>query len=214
MQQEMKTTIGILVGAVLVFGAVIFFWSKTDTSKVDMTRLVRTDSYSVGPVDAKVQIVEFADYQCPACAAAEPILNQYLAEYKDKVRYTYRYFPIPGHEHAVLAMNFAEAAGEQGKFFEMGNMLFEKQSDWGEKTGDQTALFMSYAKTLGLDTARIKAFVDANKANEKIQRDQADALAIGVNSTPTFFFNGEKEVGVLSLATMRELTDKILKEAK
>lgn len=212
MKPELKSTLGIIFGALIVFGALIFFWSKNDTTNVDPARLIREDSYSIGPADAKVTLVEFSDLECPSCAAAYPIIEQYLEEYKDKVRFVYRHFPLPQHKHAYLAINFAEAAGEQGKFFEMAKSLFANKDEWGQKPADPTELFTKYAKDLGLDIAKIKAIVDAKKYDEKGNRDKADGTAAGVNSTPTFFLNGKKQVGILSLATLRELTDAVLAE--
>ncbi len=210
MKPEMKSTIGILLGALVVFGALIFFWSKGSNTTADPTRLIRNDSYSIGPTDAKVTLVEFADFECPSCAAEHPIIDQYLKEYAGKVRFVYRYFPLPQHTHAYLAINFAEAAGAQNKFFEMGGAMFEHQDEWGQKPADPTDLFVKYAKALGLDTAKMLPDIKSMKYNDKASRDLADGEALGVNSTPTLFLNGKKQVGILSLATLRELTDQAL----
>lgn len=211
--QDMKTTIGILVGAVLVFGAIIFFWAKNDKSVADPTVLIRPDSYTVGTKGAPVTIVEFADFQCPACAANAHIIEQFLEEYKDKVFYVYRHFPI--RDDSNIAMNLAEAAGEQGKFFEVGYSFFEHNSEWAEKGTDPTELLTSYVKKIpGLDAAKVLAVLKDKKYDTKISRDQADGISLGVNSTPTFFFNGKKYVGVLSLETLRSMTDALLSAEK
>lgn len=211
MKAETKTTIGILVGALLLFMALILFWNKQANAPIDMEKLIRSDSYSVGSPTAKVTVVEFADFQCPSCAVAFPVMKLYITEYQDKIHFVYRHLPI--HNHSFLSMNFAEAAGEQGKFFEYSEMLYSKQKDW-ENLPDPTALFTTYAKNLGLDSVAIAKEAADKKFDQKVARDQADAVAVGVNSTPTFFINGKKLVGVQSLETLRSETDAALAAVK
>ncbi len=107
-------------------------------------------------------------------------------------------------------MNAVEAAGEQGMFFELGSSLFSHQSEWGESDADPTDLFLKYATDLKLDAGKIKAAIDSHTFDSKVDRDLKDAQGLGVNSTPTFFINGKKYIGVQSIETLRTTVDAIL----
>lgn len=211
MSSETKTILGIVISILVVFAIIIYAWNRQDVKLADPEKLNGTDSYSLGPVDAKVTIVEFADFQCPACAAAEPIMMQFMDEYKDKsVRYIYRHFPI--HNHSLESMNAGEYAGEEGKFFEYSQMLFANQSEWGDMPGDPTQYFVKYGKELGLDTVKLAEAVASKKYESKVNKDFSDAGDLGVNSTPTFFINGKKYVGVQPLSTLKTIVDGLLAE--
>ena len=161
--------------------------------------LVRSDSATIGPADAKVTIVEFYDPECEACASFHPSVKALLKEFEGKVRYVARYAPF--HKNAKIAAIYTEAAGEQGKYWDMQQKLFEKQGDWGEKHGEAavatpvgppTAFFDKYAQDMGLNVEQLKASVSDPKHGAKVDRDMSDARAMGVNRTPTFFVNGRK----------------------
>lgn len=201
-------TLVILVGAVFLLSSSNPSTSSSDTQpgqKVDSAKLVKADSYKMGSESAKVTVVEFLDFECEACGAAHPVVKQILEEYGDKIQFVVRNFP--NHKNSVLAANAAEAAGEQGKFWEMHDKLFENQREWGEKQTPQTELFLKYAQELGLDTEKIKSAMDSNKYTEKINRDKQEGISLGVNATPTFYINGVKEVGVLPYDQFKQKID-------
>lgn len=161
--------------------------------------LVRADSPTLGPADAKVTIVEFYDPECEACAAFHPSLKALLKEFEGKVRFVARYATF--HKNARLAAIYTEAAGEQGKYWEMQQKLFEKQPEWGEKhghgepatpTAPANGLFDKYAQELGLNLDQLKASVADPKHGAKIDRDMRDVDALKVMRTPTFFVNGRQ----------------------
>lgn len=219
MTQEAKIlSIMGIVTAVIVIGAVLLLGKTSttvDTTKVDPNNLkilVRDDSYKTATDSAlvKVNLVEFSDFQCPACAAAEPGLKQVKETYKDQVNVIFRHFPLPQHTNGTKAAVAAEAAGEQGKFFEMGDKLYASQDEWGE-TQDPTSIFIRFAEELGLDTEKFKADLSSNKYTDKIKRDQTDGITLGVNSTPTFFISNEKVAGALSFAEFKSKIDPLLK---
>lgn len=167
---------------------------------------------SLGTASAKVTIVEYGDFQCPACGAVDPTVKKIVQEYKNKVYYVFRNFPLPMHANAQLAAQAAYAAGQQNKFWEMHTKLYEKQSEWGEKSGGQTKeLIVGYAKELGLDISRFTVSVDGNAGSDKIQKDQNDGYKSGVDSTPTFFINGVKFSAVLSYDQFKKEIDSRLK---
>lgn len=196
MTQEAKTILGIGIATlVIVLGAVFFldkgFSQTPDTSLADAKLLVREDSWKIASDSAKVTVVEFADFECPACAAAHPIAQKIVEEYKGRINYVFRHFPLPQHQNGLKAALAAEAAGEQGRFWEMYDKLFVTQEEWSP-IEDPRPNFLNYAKELGLDTDRFQTSVNANKFADKIQKDQNDGASLGVNSTPTFYVNGQK----------------------
>ena len=169
--------------------------------------LVKENNYSVGRKDANVAIVEFSDFQCPACGSAHPIIKRITQEYEDKILFVYRHFPIiTAHKYALKAAEAAEAAGEQGKFWEYHDLLFENQESL--KTQD----LKRYAQELELDTAKFNEALDSGKFKDKVTTDMDDGEKLGVSSTPTFFINGQKNVGVLSYEKFKELIDKALEK--
>ena len=209
---EAKTLLGIGLATVLILAGAVFYLSNAGTpvpgstsdaeaQRIDANVLVKADSQKITAPDAKVTIVEYIDFECEACGAAHPIVKQILNEYKGKVNFVVRHFP--NHKNSILAANFAEAAGEQGKFWEMHDALFENQKEWGEQQTPQTELFLTYAKGLGLDTEKMKATVENNTFTDKINNDKQEGIAIGVDATPTFFINGVKEVGVIPYDTFK-----------
>lgn len=168
--------------------------------------------YDVGSSSAKVTVVEFGDFQCPACGAAHPIVKQILNDYKGKIYFVFRNFPLPMHANAPLAAEAAYAANLQGKFWEMHDKLYESQDEWGEKSGSEAkSLIQGYAKDLGLDMTKFNDDLDKNAGNAKIQKDQNDGYQLGVDSTPTFYINGAKYAAVMSYDQFKQAIDDRLK---
>jgi protein-disulfide isomerase len=148
-----------------------------------------------GTASASIVLVEYSDYQCPACASFYPIVKQLLSEPgAENVRFVYRNFPLTQiHPNAQLAAQTAEAAALQGKFWEMHDILFENQTKWAGMSGSGArATFEGYAAALGLDVAKFKRDVDSSAVKEKIKADYDGGVASGVNATPSFFINGKK----------------------
>jgi protein-disulfide isomerase len=173
--------------------------------------LVRPDSPSIGPADAKVTIVEFYDPECETCASFHPGVKALLKEFEGKVRFVARYATF--HKNARIAAIYTEAAGEQGKYWEMQAKLFEKQGEWGEKHGHDapptpigppTALFEKYAQELGLNVEQLKISVTDPKHAARVDRDMQDVDALKVNRTPTFYVNGRQlaRLGQLDLRAL------------
>lgn len=181
----------IVIGMVAIFAFAGGGGSTTDSNSetIDQSKLVRPDSHKIGT--GAVQVVEFGDYQCPACAAAEPTVQKLQQELGDKITFVFRNFPLPMHKNAIPAAEAAEAAGAQGKFWEMHNKLYSTQTEW-ENLPNPVDKFAEYAKELGLDADRLKKEVEENKYVDFINQDKRDGEDIGVNSTPTFYINGKK----------------------
>lgn len=186
--------VGIIAVSILVVGGAIFLGGESN-KPVEEQDLVTDDSYSKGPANASATIVEFSDFQCPACRSAFPILERITEQYKDDLRFVYRHFPLPSHKNSKVAAEAAESAGAQGKFWEFHDILFERQNSWGD-SGQPEKIFISYAEELELDTDKFQKDLKEHTFLPKINADIKAGNNAGVSSTPTFFLNGEKLPGV------------------
>ena len=153
----------------------------------------------------KAVLVEYADFQCPACGLYYPLVKQLKEEFGDKMELTYKHFPLRSiHKNADLAARASEAALLQGKFWEMHSMLYEKQSEWSNS--DQAlSLFTAYAMSIGIDRTRFMADVESDVVKDKVNRDYQDGLGLRVNGTPTFFLNGKKIINPRSYDEFKKL---------
>lgn len=194
MKSETKLFLGIIIGTIAMVAVGIALLSRpanSDTTKVDASFLVRADSNKISTSSATITLVEFSDFQCPACGAYYPVVKQILAEFKDSLTFVYRNFPLTNiHKNAQLAAQAAEAAGKQGKYWEMHDILFTKQSEWSATNARD--LFVQYAGTLGINVDQFKKDIDSEEVKKKIESDVNDANSLGVNATPTFYLDREK----------------------
>ncbi len=140
---------------------------------------------------APLTLVEFGDYQCPACGIFNPLTKQLITEFAGKINYVFRNFPLNQHANAPISSYAAEAAGLQGKFWEMHDKLFVTQADWSTSQ-DAKTIFIGYAKELGLDLNQFKKDIDSQKVKDKVKKDTDDGYLVALNSTPTFYLNGVK----------------------
>ena len=150
-----------------------------------------------GPDTAPVTLVEYGDFECPYCGRAEPALRDLLAEFGDDLRYVYRHLPLPDvHPRAKIAAEASEAAGSQGAFWEMHDLLFEHQDAL------RPADLLDYARQLGLDVERFERELRRHEYTARIARDIQSADLSGVTGTPSFFVNGERHYGAYDLASL------------
>jgi protein-disulfide isomerase len=163
------------------------------------------DSPSLGPADAAVTIVEFADFECPYCASAEPTLERLLAEYGGKVRLVFKHNPLPVHKNALLAHRAAVAAERQGKFWEMHDLLFSSQEMLDRET------LKSHARTLGLDLVAFEAVLLSPESTQAVSADMSQAGGLGIKGAPAFFINGRFLPGAQPIEVFRELIDEGLR---
>src|SRR5688572_17462765 len=166
---------------------------------------IATDDQPVkGTANASVTIVAFTDFECPSCARQHPVLERIVTEFGDRVRLVVRDFPLSQHANARKAAEAAEAAREQGKYWEYAGVLFRNQSALGIDKLRQ------YATELGLDRARFDASLDSGKFADKVQRDVLDGRRLGVNGTPTLYING-KRVADNSYESLKSAIESALK---
>jgi cyclophilin family peptidyl-prolyl cis-trans isomerase/protein-disulfide isomerase len=163
-----------------------------------------------GPQDAKLTIVEYSDFQCPACQSTAPVIKQFLAAYGDQVRFVYRHFPLSFHEKASPAAAAAEAAGLQDKFFEMEEVLYASPDEWNEMTlEDFDAYLLEKAEEIGLDMDQFQQDWKSDAVLAAVQEDYNSGLSAGVNATPSIFINGRLYSGQRSVDVFAALLDLI-----
>ena len=181
--------IGVIV-LVLILGSVIYSNSvgSNNNEGVDISK-----NYIKGNPDAQISLVEYSDFQCPACAAFQPVLTDVMNQFGNDIKFEYKHFPLPMHPLALPAARAAEAAGQQGKFYEFHDLLFEKQKTW-TKSPNPNALFVQYAEELGLDVKKFRQHMDASLLSDKIEADKKAGDELGITGTPTFYLNGEKMI--------------------
>jgi protein-disulfide isomerase len=142
-----------------------------------------------GPENAPITIVEFSDFQCPACARGKDVAIKLMNEYPGRIRMAYKHFPLPIHAEAKAAGCAAIAAQEQGKFWEMRDILFQVQQEFGE------GAFTSAAQSIGLDMALFEETVAGEACMTRVEQDLEEGRAAGVAATPTYLINGIKVTG-------------------
>ncbi|MET0623798.1 MAG: thioredoxin domain-containing protein [Pyrinomonadaceae bacterium] len=152
-----------------------------------------SNPWARGGAAAKVTLEEFSDFQCPACGGLEPGLRNVLKDYGDRVRFVFRNFPLAMHKYAFQAARAAEAAGQQGKFWEMHDMLYDNQKEWSDSM-EPRVQFDSYASRLGLDVQKFKTDMERADLTERIKADYARGMSLGVKGTPTVYLNGRELV--------------------
>lgn len=209
MKTETIVFTSILSLTVVLLAVGIFLLNKTSPKPLVNNEVYQID-YSkgqrIGSDSAKVKLVEFSDFQCPACKGAQPFIEKLIGEKDANFQFIYRHYPLSQHLNAKAAAQAAEEAGVQGKFWEMHDKLFETQGEWQGLTNPND-FFGNLAKELGLDEKKIKEAIVNNKFSDIIQADLNDGNSYGLNATPTFYLNGKK----LELANYTELETKVKK---
>lgn len=185
----------IVVGVALVAfasGAMLYRAKRPQVKSIPDSQSVSAKNENAAHVrgnpEAPVTLEEFGDFQCPPCGQFAAFAEELLKEYDSRLRVVFRNFPLPGHEHAREAALAAEAAGFQGKFWEMHDTLYKEQSTWS-KAPNTRELFESYAGTLGLNMEEFKKDMDSDKAKERVDSDHALGDSLGIKVTPTLFIN-------------------------
>ncbi len=177
-----------VIAVVLIGGSV---WFSSNTADTYNEGVVVTDHIK-GNQESTVTLLEYSDFQCPACAQFQPIVAEIMAAYGDKLRFEYKHFPLSQlHPLAESAARAAEAAGQQGKFFEFHDLLFVNQTTWAASP-NPAGFFSQYAEELGLDMDTFTRHQRATVLRDKIRADFEEARGLGLTGTPTFFLNGTR----------------------
>jgi len=180
----------VIIGVITVvlFGGAIWYSSvaaERNNEGVEVVTQVK------GNPDAEITLVEYSDFQCPACKSFQPVVAEVMEQYGEDIRFEYKHFPLPTHQNAMGAAMAAEAAGQQGQFFPYHDLLFENQQAWATAAAPNT-LFIGYAEELGLDIPTFRRHLNSSLLRDKVRADLAEARERGVTATPTFYLNGER----------------------
>jgi protein-disulfide isomerase len=170
----------------------------------------------LGSPTASVTVEEFADFQCPTCAAKYPMVKEIISTYGNRIKFIYRNFPlnIPAHDKAYDAAVAAEAAGAQGRFWDMENQLFTNQQSWTAAEDFRNKILMDYAQKIGLDIEKFKNDMAGMSAKSRVDADLQRGRGMGVSATPSFYING-KPVAFeqMDINSMKQLIDAELAKA-
>lgn len=182
----------VLVIAGAVFGAVMLALKPQSGGRAGLVAEVGLDEHIAGNQNAAVTLIEYSDFQCPACAQYYPLVKDLVGEFGNEIQFAYRHFPLTQiHSNAELAARASEAAGRQGMFWEMHNMIFEGQSRWAESNKAED-IFINYSNNLGLNLEQFKNDLNSTEIKDRVTKDIRSGYAAKVNSTPTFFLNGQR----------------------
>ncbi len=213
-----QVIIAVLAVVAIIGGAVVLGKDEQATGQ--------GSNYVYGKADSTVTLVEYGDFECPACKFFYPVVAQVKEKYKDKIAFQYKHFPlVQVHRNALAAHRAAEAAGKQGKFFEMYDLLYTNQEDWngpsqsdpvGIQTDSAIRIFETYAEKLGLDMAKYNTDLKDASTSATINADTAEGKdKYAITGTPTFVLNGKKIEDTSTMDTVEELSaliDKALGE--
>ncbi len=187
---EKKIILGVIMSTIaLIIGAVALFAFQSNQEKRTFTReelMPSARQHILGNASASAYLVEFSDFQCPACAAYAPVVKQLVETHKEKIAFMYRHFPLPQHTFAEQAAMAAEAAGKQGKFWDMHDALFANANNLSENKINE------FAKQLSLNEEQFNKEKNNQEIQAIIEEDKKDGRSFGITSTPTFFLNGKK----------------------
>lgn len=199
----------IMLICVAVFVGLFVFNSQDDAGT--STQSAEATNHSTGNPEAKVTLLEYGDFQCPACSGYFPIVQAVKEQYGDKINFQFRHFPIVSiHPNAMSAHRAAEAASNQGKFWEMHDLLYERQDSWKDSS-NPASIFQSYAEELALNMDQFNADVASPDTKAVIDADVKAGQDAGVTGTPTFIINGKKiDNNPRDVAGFSALIDEIL----
>lgn len=207
----------VLILIVLVVGFAGIFWFTKHKDSASSNG-AQPSNHLKGDNTKNVTLVEYGDFECPACYYYEPIVEQVYAKYQHDIQFQYRNFPLVQiHQHAMSGHRAAEAAAKQGKFWEMHDLLYQhahtydqngkvQDTEW-TTTDNNTAYFVQYAGQLGLNIDKFKQDMQSEDVNNVINADMAEGQKLGVTGTPTFFLNGKKIDNPTDLAGFSKLID-------
>ena len=212
MSNNLKISGALVAAALAVVVALVLAGGSSDSGDSTSTAasagtaatapVLRPDSHRLDVAeDSKATLVEFLDFECEACGALYPLIEELRREYAGQMTFAIRYFPLPGHRNGKIAAQAVEAASKQGRLEEMYKRMYETQSEWGESQDSKKDVFIGFAEDLGLDMAKFREDLESAATIARIEKDMQDGADLGVIGTPTLFLNGE----VLDLESAEQL---------
>jgi protein-disulfide isomerase len=209
-----KFSLWVGIAAIFLIVAFVLFESVTSSTPSQTQNIniapVSARDIKEGDPNAKVALVEYADFDCSACAIYHPLINQLLNDYKDKIYYVYRMFPLEqSHQNALISAQAAYAAYKQGKFFEYSDLLFQNQSDWATILNPKPIL-TEYAKDLKLDVGKFETDMNSDETKKYVKDSENQALDENISYTPSFFINDQLIQNPNSFDGFKQLIDAAL----
>lgn len=211
----------LFIGLIIACVGVLIYITRPQTPSAQETlaqpvntalpAVTATDNQA-GPEKAKVTLIEYGDFQCPACGHYFPMVSQLKNDYKDSVKFVYRHFPLTtAHKNAQAAAQAAQAASKQGKFWEMHDLLYKNQTAWSESDNAAQA-FSEYATQIGLNVDQFTQDMNSEETLTFIKASFDGGSKAGVQGTPTFYLNGKQLTNPTSYDEFKKLVDQALKE--
>ena len=198
--------IGMVITILLIVGGVFLMSRDTGNSPqedkkistdilvsegANITSGISDDNYLPASTSAQVTLVEFGDYECPACTIYHTLVKQLLFDLSGQVNYVFRNYPLNYHSNSLISTYAVEAAGLQGKYWQMHDKVYETSDEWADSS-DANSIFVVYANDLGLDAEKFRVDMDSDIVKNKVQADINDGDLVKLTATPTFFVNGVK----------------------
>ena len=200
-------------GFVVFIGGLVWILAQTPSPALQssnaLASAINAADWVSGNSNAQVTVIEYGDFQCPACAAYAPLVEKLMAEYQDRVLFAYRHFPLSQHKNALPTAYAAEAAGQQGQFWEMANLIYDNQKTWENLPSPESQLEL-YASQLGLNLDKFRADSKSQAIKDKVQKDLAGGIAAEINHTPTFFVNLKQIPNPTSYDEFKSILDQAL----
>lgn len=195
MSANTKLILTYVIGVVAFLGLIVWFSQRdkqpTNPEEQQSVLTIAPDEWVKGGKNATVTLIEYSDFQCPACKSYQPILDEVTTAFGNQLRFVYRHFPLSTiHANALPAAKAAEAAGRQDKFWQMHDILFDRQGIWSSSR-DVDVILADYAKELGLNEEQFVTDYTSEAVREAVQADIDGARGLGITGTPSFFFNGQ-----------------------
>ena len=198
----------IWIGAVVIILIALMFWGVSGSNSINPpfeVGAVHPLDHVSGNASSSVVVIEYSDFQCPACRTYYPITKQLIAEFGNEIAFVYRHFPLVQiHPNAQLAAQAAEAAAKQGKFWQMHDLLFEKQNEWAN-VANPKSLFESYATLTGISVKQFKTDITSQEVINFVRAERANAIQLRLQGTPTFFVNGKQIQNPASVDAFRAI---------
>jgi protein-disulfide isomerase len=198
-----------IILVLIVWGLVVAMNKPVDTGpKLGTPSPVTSADHIRGPASSTVTLIEYSDFQCPACRNAYPMVEKLINESSTTMSFVYRHFPLYPlpHKNANIASYAAEAAGMQGRFWEMYRKLFDTQPDW-ENSDNAAIIFEGYAQSFGLDIVTYKKDAASDTVKDRVKRDRDEGDSLGIAGTPTFFVNGKAIVNPSNYEEFKSIID-------
>ena len=215
--KSMLMWLSVIAGVVLIVWGIVASSGSDNSVNVDtgLIPAVTEQDHVKGNSNADVVIIEYSDFQCPACGAYFPVVKELEKSYGDKIAVVYRHYPLVSlHANAEAAARASEAANLQGKFWDMHDKLFENQRVWADlSSGKVIDKFKSYAKEIGLDVNKFSQDFSSSVVKDRVRRDSQSALHAGLSGTPSFFVNGEKIQNPRGVGPFKFIIDNLLNNA-